>query len=93
MAEQIKITERKTGDKLKPHPPVHGLNKSSGSGVNSSYIDRVLHLQRIVGNREVTRLIRSGVIRTKLSIGQPGDIYEQEADRVAGYYVMRGIPY
>ena len=29
------------------------------------------------------RLIRSGTLQAKLRIGQPGDIYEQEADRVA----------
>ncbi|MCX6581387.1 MAG: DUF4157 domain-containing protein [Candidatus Aminicenantes bacterium] len=86
MAEQIKITERKTGDKVKP--PVHVLNKSNVPGLNSSYMDRVLHLQRTVGNREVTRLVRSGVLQAKLTIGRPGDIYEQEADRIADQ-VMR----
>jgi len=86
MAEQIKITERKTGDKVKP--PVHVLYKSNVPGLNSSYMDRVLHLQRTVGNREVARLIRSGFLQAKLTIGRPGDIYEQEADRIADQ-VMR----
>lgn len=35
------------------------------------------------GNQAVQRLFKSGVIQAKLKIGQPGDIYEQEADRVA----------
>ncbi|MCX6581388.1 MAG: hypothetical protein NT166_14540 [Candidatus Aminicenantes bacterium] len=81
MAEQIRIAERKAGGKTKA--PVPGLNKSWVSEQNSSYIDRVMDLQRTVGNREVTRLIRSGFIRAKLTIGRPGDIYEQEADRIA----------
>lgn len=43
----------------------------------------ILFLQRTVGNYAVGRLIRSGALQTKLRIGQPGDEYEQEADRVA----------
>jgi hypothetical protein len=38
----------------------------------------ILALQRVAGNRAVTRLIQ-----TKLSVGPAGDRYEQEADRVA----------
>jgi len=69
--------------------------KSSGlckqeSGINNSGFsaDRILHLQRTAGNQAVQRLIRSGVLQAKLKIGQPNDIYEQEADRVADM-VMR----
>ncbi len=52
--------------------------QSSGSPA-----DRVLSLQRTIGNKAVERLISSGTLQTKLRIGQPDDIYEQEADRVA----------
>jgi len=45
--------------------------------------DQVLYLQRTIGNQAVQRLVRSGVLQAKLRIGQPGDMYEQEADRVA----------
>ena len=45
--------------------------------------DRILFLQRTIGNQAVQRLIRSGTLQAKLRIGQPGDKYEQEADRVA----------
>jgi len=38
----------------------------------------VLHLQHTLGNQAVSRLVQA-----KLKIGQPGDRYEQEADRVA----------
>jgi len=51
-------------------------------------VDRILFLQRTVGNQAVSRLMKSGALQTKLRIGQPGDVYEQEADRVA-YEVMR----
>ena len=35
------------------------------------------------GNFATQRLLRSGVIRPKLAISQPGDVHEQEADRIA----------
>jgi len=38
---------------------------------------------RTIGNQAVQRLIKSGALQAKLKIGQPGDRYEQEADRVA----------
>ena len=46
-------------------------------------VDRILYLQRTAWNQAVSRLMRSGALQTKLRIGQPGDKYEQEADRVA----------
>ncbi len=45
--------------------------------------DRILFLQRTIGNQAVQRLIKSGALQAKLRIGQPWDKYEQEADRVA----------
>ncbi len=36
-----------------------------------------------LGNQAMQCLLRSGAIRAKLAISQPGDPYEQEADRVA----------
>jgi hypothetical protein len=49
----------------------------------SSHVDRVLYLQRAIGNQAIQKLIESGFIRAKLKIGQERDIYEQEADRIA----------
>lgn len=51
-----------------------------------SSVDRILYLQRAIGNQTVQRLIKSGVLQAKL--GQPVDKYEQEADRAADI-VMR----
>ncbi|PPA80364.1 MAG: hypothetical protein C00003105_00429 [ANME-2 cluster archaeon HR1] len=48
-----------------------------------SPVDRILYLQRTVGNQAVSRSMKSGALQAKLKIGQPGDKYEQEADRVA----------
>ena len=41
----------------------------------------LLALQRTHGNRYVQRVVAG--VQAKLKVGQPGDIYEQEADRVA----------
>ena len=46
-------------------------------------VDRILFLQRTVGNQAMLGLMRSGALQAKLRIGQPGDVYEQEAERVA----------
>src|SRR5262247_3230347 len=48
----------------------------------------IVELQQTIGNQAVQRLLRSRTIQPKLAISQPGDIYEQEADRVADH-VMR----
>jgi len=50
---------------------------------NSSPVNQILYLQRTIGNQAVQRMVRSGALQAKLSIGQPEDVYEQEADRVA----------
>jgi len=80
MGERIKITAKKP------------LSTKENSAINkrktdfrsqSSPADQVLYLQRTIGNQAVQRLIKSGALQAKLRIGQPGDKYEQEADRVA----------
>lgn len=57
--------------------------KTEVSQVTDSPAEQILLLQRTIGNRAVERLIRSGALQAKLRIGQHGDKYEQEADRVA----------
>ena len=67
---------------------------SHGGGVSSMAMtpqDSIIHLQQMIGNQAVQRLMRSNArndvkktgIQTKLKVSQPGDVYEQEADRVA----------
>jgi hypothetical protein len=43
----------------------------------------VLRLQRALGNRHVTKLIRDGRLQRKRRIGEPGDALEREADEIA----------
>ena len=58
-------------------------NKSNLSPPINSPVGQIFSLQRTVGNREVERLLKSGVIQAKLRVNEPGDFYEQEAEHVA----------
>lgn len=59
-------------DKREMHPAAKQVVTTRAS------VHPILQLQRAIGNQAVGRFIHA-----KLKIGQPGDIYEQEADRVA----------
>jgi len=81
MDERVWVTAKK--HEAKKQKSGFDTRKTDFSESISSPIDHVLSLQRTIGNQAVQRLFKSGVIQAKLRIGQPGDIYEQEADRVA----------
>ena len=76
----VKIRESKTGTAVNSSSQA---NKTNVSPLTNSPIDQISFLQRTVGNREVERLLKSGVIQAKLTIGQAGDVYEQEAHRLS----------
>jgi hypothetical protein len=65
-----------------------GVSGSNSTPCSDPVANRVAVLQHTVGNGAVGRLCRSGFLQAKLRMGQPNDIYEQEADRVADQ-VMR----
>jgi|GEM_PF-4473594 len=77
---ETKLIARKPGAEKSKMVSDPYLNNSSS---RNSSIDQILFLQRNIGNQAVGRLIKSGVLQAKLKIGQPGDIYEQQADRMA----------
>ncbi len=77
-----KTSELKKKNSVFQKPKID-VSQSMGTPVNRS-----LYLQRAIGNQMVQRLYESGTIQTKLTIGQPNDKYEQEADRIADQ-VMR----
>jgi outer membrane protein OmpA-like peptidoglycan-associated protein len=81
MSERVKVTS-KTPESKRDNS-VSQTRKIDFSQSLRSPIDHILYLQRTIGNQAVQRLFKSGVIQAKLKIGQPNDIYEQEADRVA----------
>lgn len=81
MSERAKVTA-KTPESNRENS-VSRTGKTDFSQSTSSPIDHILHLHRTIGNKAVQRLFESGAIQAKLKIGQPNDVYEQEADRVA----------
>jgi outer membrane protein OmpA-like peptidoglycan-associated protein len=44
-----------------------------------------------IGNQTAQRLLRDGLLQAKLTVSEPGDAFEREADRVADQ-VMRSMP-
>jgi hypothetical protein len=86
MAERTQLAT-KASEPQREHTPSQ-TRKPEPSQSMDSPVDRILHLQRTVGNQAVQRMMKFGVLQAKLRIGQPNDIYEQEADRVADQ-VMR----
>ena len=81
MTERVQLSAKAT--EIKRENSASKTRKTDYSQSMNSPVDQVLYLQRTIGNQAVQRLFKSGVIQAKLKIGQPNDIYEQEADRVA----------
>ncbi len=116
MPDRTKVPAKKP--EAKKTNIVFQARKTERSQSMNSPGDRILFLQKTVGNQTVQGMMKSGALRTKLrnspscpvfprrcpfegachtcparvqaklEIGQPGDKYEQEADRVADQ-VMR----
>ena len=78
-ATQAKTTEAKNQGK------VSTLTQQPLSSHN--LVHPILQLQHQLGNQAVNRLLQ-----TKLQVGEPGDIYEQEADQVAASVMRTPIP-
>jgi hypothetical protein len=90
MSEKVAATAKTTEIK-KGNSGSQG-KKTERSETPQSPIDQILFLQRTVGNQAVQGLLKSGFIQAKLTIGQPGDVYEQEADRVAKQVMRMPLP-
>jgi hypothetical protein len=58
--------------------PSRTVHRESEPTDRATALHPILHLQQVVGNQAVGRLIQA-----RLKVGQPGDKHEQEADRVA----------
>jgi hypothetical protein len=78
-------TRVKKGSKASQPPDI----KSGPVQLNTNtHQSPLMQHYRDLGNEAVQRMMESGAIQAKLTIGQPNDKYEQEADRVADQ-VMR----
>ena len=81
MSEKVQAPTKKPESKRENN--ISQTKKTVPSQSISSPVEQILHLQRTIGNQAVGRLLKSGALQAKLMIGQPGDIYEREADRMA----------
>jgi len=88
MNEKAVLT--KTSQKKKEFTAVKPQENRSQS--MDSPVEHLLHLQQTIGNWAVQRLINSGTIQAKHTIGKPNDKYEQEADRVADKVMSMAEP-
>ena len=90
MPKQAQHTDHKQGKQIQPAKPVQQGPAVQAESIDLFALQRavlspgmsapgdILALQRMAGNRAVSRLIQ-----TKLTVGAARDRYEQEADRVA----------
>src|SRR5450759_5985845 len=90
MSERVQAAAKKP--EAKRENKVSQMQKIGPLQSISSPIDQILFLQRTIGNQAVGRLLKSGAFQAKLRLGQPGDIYEQEADRVAEQVIRMPEP-
>lgn len=90
MRMKNKITSREPDSKKESS--VSYTKKADSSNSINSPIKDILNLQKAVGNQTVQGMIKSGSIQAKLEIGQPGDIYEHEADQVADEVMRMSDP-
>ncbi len=81
MSERVQVAAKKP--EAKRENRASQVQKTGPSQSISSPVEQILFLQRTIGNQAIGRLIKSGALQAKLRIGQPHDIYEQEADRMA----------
>ena len=84
-------TATKTPDK-KREASVSRSRKTDSSLSKDSPIERILHLQRTVGNQAVGNLLKTGALQAQLRIGSPTDLHEQKADRTTGLVMPMPTP-
>src|SRR5438445_12869365 len=53
----------------------------------------ILDLQRTRGNQFVQSFLRAQTVQRKLAVNQPGDRFEQEADRMADQVMRMSVPH
>jgi hypothetical protein len=76
-----------------PASPGAALNQRARTGAAMSRaVPPALVLQRSIGNQGMQRLLRPSGIQAKLSVSQPNDPFEQEAERVAGQVLRMPAP-
>lgn len=75
--DAVKAPEKKKGNQFSQ------VQKCNFYQPDRSPVEKILYLQRTIGNQSIQRLMKSEALQAKLTISAPGDRYEREADRVA----------
>jgi hypothetical protein len=81
VGDRVNRAAKRSGSK-EEEAVFRGRRPESLQPLNSPF-KNVFLLQRSIGNQAVQRLFRSGALQAKTKIGQPNDIFEGEADRIA----------
>ena len=90
MGEMVKAETKKP--EARKENRASQTQKAGPSQSISSPVEQILFFQRTIGNQAVGRFLKSGALQTKLRIGQLGDIYEQEAERMAEQVIRMPEP-
>ena len=77
------VTKTQHFDTASEHDVVHRYKRSTNKQSGVKLIGDFPGIQHATGNLAVQRMLRSDGIQAKLTVNQPGDEYEQEADHVA----------
>jgi hypothetical protein len=80
MSERVSLKDRTNGPE---RDRAHSTEKKAAQSSAALSAYDVPFLQTTIGNRALYGLFKAGVLQTKLEVGGPNDLYEQEADRVA----------
>ena len=81
----------RTGEPNRGNSSFH-LNRAKVPTLSNTPIDQITFLQRTIGNREVEQLLRPRIVQAKLKVNKPGDVYEQEADRISDRVLATPLP-
>jgi len=87
----LTIPHAKIPEIKKKNSPLR-IQRTKSSQLIKNPADRILFLQRTIDNQTVQQLIKSGTLLAKLKIGQPGNKYEQEVNRVADEVIRMPEP-
>jgi len=81
--DQLKATDEGVADIIGGASVNRHARMLANTGSDAQRANLVIHLQQTYGNRYVQRLLNSKAVQAKLTVSQPDDTYEKEADRVA----------
>ncbi len=86
------VTKTQHFDTTSEHDVIHRHKRYTNQQSDVKSADDFPGIQHIVGNLAVQRMLRSGGIQAKLTMNQPGDEYEQEADHVTEQIMRMPAP-